>query len=232
MNEVNRVGVVLISAAVIVLAAAVILLSWTEYARIVDAFGDFVEYLVVHEDAAAKVIITLGALTIAVIATLVIVIELSPQEDQRELRLEHGGTTTIVPADVLRLDIEEAILTLPAVTGARADVASHRGKIAVGIELTVIPETNVAVISQEATAALAHRLEEAGLPLSQAPRLHITFGKGPGHRDTGKAQSNLQDVRPAQTAGKESKQPTEGSNEGTNSNDRTEQRKEPNNESS
>ena len=231
MNEVNRAGIVLLSAAVIVLAAAIILLAWTEYARIVDLFGDFVEYLNVHDDAAAKIIMTLGALTVAVIATLVIVVELSPQEDQRELRLDHGGTTTIMPADVLRLDIEGALLALPAVTKAQVDVASHRGKIAVGLELTVVPETNVAVISQEATAALAHRLQEAGLPLSQAPRLHITFGKGPTHRDTG-AQSNFQDIRPAETARKESKQPTAGSSESTNTNDRTEQRREPNNESS
>ena len=232
MNEVNRVGIVMVSAAVIVLAAAVILLAWTEYARIVDAFGDFVEYLNVHDDAATKIIITLGALTIAVIATLAIVVELSPQEDQRELRLDHGGTTTIVPTDVLRLDIEEALLALPAVTRAQVDVASHRGKIAVGLELTVVPETNVATVSQEATAALAHRLQEAGLPLSQAPRLHIAFGKGPKHRDAGKAQSDLQDIRPTQTARKESKQPTEGSSDSTNADNRTEQRKEPNNESS
>lgn len=232
MNEVNRVGIVLMSAAVIVLAAAVILLAWTEYARIVDVFGDFVEYLDVHQDTAARIIITLGALTIAVIATLVIVVELSPQEDQRELRLEHGGATTIVSADALQFDIEEALLTLPAVTGARVHVAPYRGKIAVGLELTVVPETNVAVISQEATAVLAHRLQETGLPLSQAPRLHITFGKGPTHRHTGKAQSDLQDLRLAQKAGKESKQPTEGSSEGTNADDKTEQPKEPNNESS
>ena len=232
MNEVNRVGIVLVSAAIIVLAAAIILLAWTEYATIVGAFGDFVEYLDAHDDAATKIIITLDALTIAVMATLAIVIELSPQEDQRELRLDHGGTTTIVPIDALQLNIEEALLALPAVTRAQVDVASHRGKVAVGLELTVVPETNVATISQEATAALAHRLQEAGLPLSQAPRLHIAFSKGSKHRDPGKAPSGPQDVRPAQTARKESKQPTEGSSESTNADDRTEQRKEPDNESS
>ena len=46
-----------------------------------------------------------------VFALLVIIIEFAPDDEPRELRVEQAGATTIIPADALRMRLEEALLS-------------------------------------------------------------------------------------------------------------------------
>jgi len=96
MNENNRTAIVLLAALWIVLMAVVIFLPWSDAELAVDRLGDFVEYLDDHRDTASKLILTLGALVLIVLALLVIIVELAPEEETREIRVEQAGATTIV----------------------------------------------------------------------------------------------------------------------------------------
>ena len=178
MNDINRVGVVLLASTVVILATVVILLAWTEYSGSVNMLGDLANYLSAHSANPAKLIITLSALTIAVVAILVIVIELSPSQGEKELIVKQGDTTTAIPDGTIRPRLETALLTLPAVTKANVNLSPQQNGITATLELTVLPKANVAAVSQEAISALAKILQETELLLSEAPRLNITFDKG------------------------------------------------------
>jgi hypothetical protein len=144
----------------------------------VDRFGDLAEYLAKHEgENASRLIVTLGALVLIVLALLLIVVELAPEEETREIRVEQAGATTIVPAEPLRLRLEEALTALPNVSAARARVYSHDKGIGMKLDLTVTPDTNLAVVTQEASRIVVETLQaDLGLPVAAPPTVRILFG--------------------------------------------------------
>ena len=178
MNETNRSAIILFAAFWIVLMAVVIFLTWTAGADSVDRLGDLSEYLADHEDEnASRLIVTLGALVLIVLALLLIVIELAPEEETREIRVEQAGATTIVPAEPLRLRLEEALTAMPNVSAARARVYSHEKGIGMKLDLTVTPDTNLAVVTQEAARVVIETLQaDLGLPVAAPPTVRIVFG--------------------------------------------------------
>src|SRR3990172_7177123 len=102
-NDANRTFIVIAAAVWIVVMAVLIFFTWTADTDIIDRLGDFVEYLDAHNDDAGKLIITLSALVTVVLALLVIIVEVAPEDEERELRVEQAGATTIVPASALPL---------------------------------------------------------------------------------------------------------------------------------
>ena len=109
MNEANRTAIVLIAAAWIVLMAVVIFLAWAAPGDAIEALGDVVQELDQNNDTAGRLVVTLGALALAVFGVLVIILELAPEDEERELKVKQAGSTTIVPAQALRQRVEEAI---------------------------------------------------------------------------------------------------------------------------
>ena len=178
MNETNRTALILLAALWIVLMAVVIFLTWTAGAGSVDRLGDLAEYLAVHEDEnASRLIVTLSGLVLIVLSLLLIVVELAPEEETREIRVEQAGATTIVPAEPLRLRLEEALTAMPQVSAARARVYSHDRGIGMKLDLTVVPGTNLGTVTQEASRVVVDALEaDLGLPVSAPPTVRIQFG--------------------------------------------------------
>jgi hypothetical protein len=177
MNEANRLIVTLLAAAVIVLMAVVIFLAWAAPDETIDRIGDFAEFLADNNTSAGQLIVTLGALAVAVLALLIIVIELAPEDDPKELRVEQAGATTIVPADALRLRLEEALLGLPDVTAARSRVWSKSRGITASLELTVTQNANLSAVSQEAARVVIDTVQtDLGLPVAESPTVKFAFG--------------------------------------------------------
>jgi len=178
MNETNRAAIILFAALWIVLMAIVIFLTWTAGAGSVDRLGDLSEYLAAHEDeTASRLIVTLAALVLVVLALLLIVLELAPEEETREIRVEQAGATTIVPAEPLRLRLEEALTAISNVSAAKARVYSHDQGIGMKLDLTVTPDTNLAAVTQEASRVVRETLQaDLGLPVSAPPTVRILFG--------------------------------------------------------
>ncbi len=178
MNETNRTAIVLLAALWIVLMAVLIFATWAAADDAVDRLGDFVEYLDDHRDEdTSRLIVTLGALVLIVLAVLLIVVELAPEEEGREIRVEQAGATTIVPAEPLRLRLEEALTAMTQVTAARARVFSQEKGIGMKLELTVTPDANIAVVTQEASRVVVETLQaDLGLPVTAPPSVRIVFG--------------------------------------------------------
>ncbi len=177
MNETNRTVIVLLAALWIVLMAVVIFVAWAADMEAVDRLDDFVQYLDDHRDNASRLVLTLGALVLMVLALFVIIVELAPEEEGREIRVEQAGATTIVPAEPLRLRLEEAIMTMAQVSAARVRVFSQDKGIGMKLDLTVTPDTNIALVTQEASRVVVETLQaDLGLPISSPPAVRIIFG--------------------------------------------------------
>ncbi|HEY5639323.1 MAG TPA: hypothetical protein VIW01_04675 [Dehalococcoidia bacterium] len=177
MNELNRYLVVLLAATCVVAMAVVTFLTWAAPTESIDALADVVEFLDDNDGTAGKIVVTLGALALAVLSVLWIVIELAPEDEVKELRIEQAGATTIIPADALRLRLEESLLGLSGVTAARSKVWPRDKGVAVAIDLTVVQAANVGDVTQRAVRAVVDTLhEDLGLPVSGTPDVRIAFG--------------------------------------------------------
>jgi hypothetical protein len=176
-NDANRSLIVLAAGIWIVLMAVAIFLAWTADTDVIDALRDAVDYLDDHNDSAGKLIVTLGALVLVVLALLLIIVELAPEDEERELRVEQAGATTIVPALALRQRLEEALVSLPGITAAKARVSTRNKGIATALDVTVTPGTNVGQVTQEATRVVIDTVQtDLGLPVVGVPTVRVAFG--------------------------------------------------------
>jgi hypothetical protein len=177
MNEANRTAIVLLAAAWIVLMVVVIFLAWAAPGDAIEVLGDIVQEMESNNDTAGKLIVTLGALALAVFGVLVIILELAPEDEERELRVKQAGSTTIVPAQALRQRVEEAILALPEVTTVKARVWTQDNGIATNLDLGLIQRANIANVTQEASRLVVDIVQtELGLPVAGLPQVRIAFG--------------------------------------------------------
>ena len=177
MNETNRSIIVLVAGLWIMLMAIVIFLTWSANTDVIDALFNTVEYLEDHNDDAGRLIITLGALILAVLATLVIILELAPEDEEKELKIRQAGATTIVPAEALRARLEEALTALPDVTAARARVSSKDDGVSAMLDVTVTPTANVGYVTQESTRVVVDAIQQdLGLPVKGVPTVRVSFG--------------------------------------------------------
>lgn len=177
MNETNRSLIVLFCGLVIMLMAVVIFLTWSANTDVIDALFDAVEYLEDNNDDPGRLIVTLVALILAVCALLVIILELAPEDEQKELKVQQAGATTIVPAQALRERLEEALLALPDITQARARVRTKDEGITASLDIVLTPTANVAHVTQEATRVVVDTIQEdLGLPVKGAPVVRVGFG--------------------------------------------------------
>ena len=177
MNETNRSIIVLAAALWIILMAVVIFVAWAAPEDATDRVKDFAQYLDEHRDDPSRLILTLGALLTVVLALLVIIVELAPEEVQRELKVEQAGATTIVPAEALRVRLEEALVGLPQVTAAKARVFTRDNGIGSSLDLTITPDANVALVTQDAARVVVDTLQtDLGLPTAGLPTVRVIFG--------------------------------------------------------
>ena len=180
MNETNRTAIVILAALWIVVMAVVIFAAWAADVETVERLQDFVSYLDDHRDNASRLILSLGALVLIVLSLLVIIVELAPEEEERVIKVEQAGATTIVPAEPLRLRLEETLTAMTQITAARARVFSQDKGIGMKLDLTVTADTNISAVTQEATRVVMETLQsDLGLPVSSPPVVRIAFGPAP-----------------------------------------------------
>ncbi|MFQ5472842.1 MAG: hypothetical protein ACE5FA_08165, partial [Dehalococcoidia bacterium] len=177
MNETNRSIIVLFAGLGIMLMAIVIFLTWSANTEVIDALFDTVEYLQDRNDDAGRLIVTLGALILAVLATLVIILELAPEDEEKELKVRQAGATTIVPAQALRDRLEEALTALPDVTAAKARVSSKDDGVAATLDVTITPTANIGNVTQESTRVVVDAIQQdLGLPVKGVPTVRVSIG--------------------------------------------------------
>jgi hypothetical protein len=177
MNEANRSAIVLIAAGLIVLMAMVIFLTWAAPTDSIETLGDLVQEMDENNDTAGRLVVTLGSLAVIVFLLLVIILELAPEDEEKELRVKQAGSTTIVPAAALRQRVEEAINGMPEVTSVKARVSTKENAIATNLTLGLIERANVTNATQEASRLVVDIIQtELGLPVAGLPEVRVSFG--------------------------------------------------------
>jgi phosphotransferase system glucose/maltose/N-acetylglucosamine-specific IIC component len=173
----NRAAIVGLAFAWVIIMALVILLTWGADSESIDRLGDFVSYLNNHTDNASKLILTLGAAALIVLALMVIVAELVPTEPTAEVRLESvTGATAILPMEAITQRLEEELRSLPQVQEAQATVAARDKGLAVGMHLTLTPDANVSSATEEACRVAQDTIEQKiGVALVGLPTVQIRF---------------------------------------------------------
>jgi hypothetical protein len=82
-----------------------------------------------------------------------------------------------VPAQALRMRVEEAIGALPEVTTVKARVWTQDNGIATNLDLGLVQRANVANVTQEASRLVVDIVQtELGLPVAGLPQVRIAFG--------------------------------------------------------
>jgi hypothetical protein len=177
MNEANRTAIVFIAAGLIVLMAIVIFLTWAAPTDSIETLGDLVQEMDENNDTAGKLVVTLGSLAVIVFLLLVIILELAPEDEDKELRVKQAGSTTIVPAAALRQRVEEAIRGMPEVTSVKARVSTKENAIATNLTLGLVERANVTNATQEASRLVVDIIQtELGLPVAGIPEVRVSFG--------------------------------------------------------
>jgi len=171
----NRVVIVALAAIWIVLMALVILLAWRADIQTVDRLGDLVAYLNGHTDNPSKLILTLGAAALIVLCLIAIVAELAPEGPATNIRLAAvTGATAILPVEAINQRIEQEVSALPQVRQAKASVAARDRGLAVALELTLAPDSNVALTTEEACRITQDTIEQKiGVALVGLPTVQI-----------------------------------------------------------
>lgn len=176
MNEINRSAIIGLAGLVIVLMAVVIFVAWAADTESIGRLRDFVQFLDDHTDNPGKLILSLGALVLIVLALLVIIAEVAPEGEGGEIRIQQEGATTIVPAQVVRERLEQALLAQPHVTAAKAEVTSRGPGVLATLHLTVSPDTSAAFAAQDAARVVAETVEnQLGLPVAGVPVVRLSF---------------------------------------------------------
>jgi len=171
----NRVIIVGLAAIWIVLMALVILLAWRADIQTIDRLGDLVAYLNDHTDNPSKLILTLSAASLVVLCLILIVAELAPEGPATDIRLAAvTGATAILPIEAINQRIEQEVSALPQVRQAKASVTARDRGLAVALELTLSPDSNVALATEDACRVTQDTIEQKiGVALVGLPTVQI-----------------------------------------------------------
>lgn len=176
MNAFNRMFVLIAAAVAVALMVAVIVLAWTADSNVVDSVADLASYLDDHTDNLSKVILSLGALVVLLLALILIVAELVPTGPV-EIRLRQtAGGTLVVAADDIARRIEEEVGQLATTQEVRALVTGRDNGIQVTLELAVGQGANLAAVMEESAQVTQRTVEEQiGVPLVGQPTVRVRY---------------------------------------------------------
>jgi hypothetical protein len=178
----NRVIIVGLAALWVILMALVILLTWGADTETIDRLADLVSYLDDHTDNPSKLILTLGASALIVLSLVIIIAELAPEEGAGDIRLEGvTGAVVTLPAQAICQRIEHEVMALPEIQEAHASVAARDKGLAVALDLTLAPDANVSLTTEEACRRAQETIEQRiGVALVGLPAVQIAFGPSEG----------------------------------------------------
>jgi hypothetical protein len=176
MDVTNRVLIIGASLLWIFVIFLIILLAWgapdDSIARIVDLGG----YLEDHNTDAAKLIITFSGLIFALLALMIIVIELSPPESGQLAVTKVGSGEARIGTDEIALRVEEDLRAVPQLMQVQATVIGRGQKAEVRLNLQVGPQADLALVAEEACHRAQQLVEgRMGVALTGPPKAELHY---------------------------------------------------------
>jgi hypothetical protein len=215
MNLFNRIILTLLVLLVMTGAIALIVVSWAIPDESIDWLADAAVWLDEHNSTGTKALITVGAACVAVIAFMLLLLELLPgsSNEVKVTGLQVGDAVLTTAAIGQR--IEEAVTQVPHVSDVRATVRTKRKGVVVALDLHVDPDANLAAVTDEACEAardvLANKVH-VGLLEPVRARLHyreLRLRGRPTRRGPAPAQDGAASAQAAGPAEAEASAPGE-----------------------
>jgi len=180
MNVLNRLIVVLAVVVLILLALMVIVLAWAYSGETIHKLGDFVTYLNDRDTNGTKIIITLGASFVVLIGLSFLVLELAPRSDKTVAVRDVETGTAVLSTAALGRRLEQIVMELPEVEGARAKVAGKKRGVDVNLQVMVDPESDLSAIASEVSRVTQEAVtQRMNVALARPPRLHLYYSSRP-----------------------------------------------------
>ena len=179
MDLANRLVIVLGALLLMFAVALVILFTWAAAPDSVDRLFDFVEFLDDQtEDDGSRVILTLGALVVALLALVVVIAELTPpQAGQVPVRDVQAGDA-LLSTNAIAQRLQQELSAVSHVTQVKPTVTTRGKAVEVDLELHVDPDTNLALTSEEACRAVENLLgNQLSVEMARPPRLNIRYSE-------------------------------------------------------
>lgn len=179
MDIANRLALVLLALLVIFVAAVVVLFTWAAAPESVERLSDFVGFLDDHaEDNGSRVILTLGAAVVALLALVVVIVELTPPQAERVPVRDVRAGDALLSTDAIAQRLRQEISAVPHVTQTKATVSARGKGVEVDLELHVDPDTNLALTSEEACRAVENLLtNRLSVEMARPPRLNLRYSE-------------------------------------------------------
>ena len=181
MDLANRFVIILLALLLVFAAAVVVLLTWAAGPDSVEQLARFVQYLNDHvEDDGAKVIVSLGALVVALLALLIVFIELAPPEASAVPVRDVKAGNAVLTTDAVARRVQEEVARVPQVVQTKASVAARGKGVEVSLELQVDPEANLAAASEAACQVVQEVVtNQLGVEMARLPRVRLHFTERP-----------------------------------------------------
>jgi hypothetical protein len=176
LDQVNRFVIGLVALLLLFGALAVILLAWGAPSGTIDRIDDFAGWLRDHEERDTKLIITLVAMVVALLAFSVIIVEMtpSPTQQMRVRNIKHGDGKISTTEMAQRAEMEAT--TVPHVAACQAIVAARGRRVEVSLELDVDAGADLAQTAEEACRRVHELIDQRmGIALARAPRARLHY---------------------------------------------------------
>lgn len=176
MDAVNRVAIIVAALLLVFAAFLVIVLAWGAPDASVERLQDFTQWLDEHRTTGAKLITTLGALVVVLLAIALVVLELSPASTQT-VRVASGdrGVATM-STEAIAERVQREVAQTPHVVASSVRIVGRRRAVEVELDLDVDAYANLretAMDACERARAVIH--DVMGVPLAAPPRARLHY---------------------------------------------------------
>jgi hypothetical protein len=176
MDVTNRVLIIGAALLWIFVIFVVILLAWGAPDDSIIRIQDLGGYLEDHNNTAAKMIITLGGLIFALLALMIIIIELAPPESGQLAVTKVGSGEARIGTDEIALRLEEELRQVPQLMQVQAAVIGRGSKAEVKLDLHVAPQADLALVAEEACHRAQQLVEgRMGVALTGQPKAELHY---------------------------------------------------------
>jgi nitrogen fixation-related uncharacterized protein len=176
MNVVNRILMILICLTVIAGAVGIIVLAWAIPADTIDGLRNAVDRLEENNQDLEKALLTAIGSVIAFLALVVLLLELTPKTGTEVKVTDLQVGDAVLSTTAIGQRVEEAVRLVPHVADVKATVKTKGKGVAVGMDLHVDPEANVAQVTDEACqAARDVLLNRVHVSMAAPPRARLHY---------------------------------------------------------
>ncbi len=176
MDTVNRVAMVTTALLLIFVAFVVIALVWFAPGASVERLQDFTEWLDAHRTTGAKLVTTLGALVVVLLAVALVVLELSPSSTQTVRVASSDRGVATISTEAIAERVQREVEQTPHVVTSAVRVIGRRRAVEVELDLDVDAYANLretAMNACERARAVVH--DVMGVPLAEPPRARLHY---------------------------------------------------------